>query len=594
MHPSEKNITASLIEENGEKRISISNLHADFATQEKIRTLPGIKYNKERKYLSTPLKLEILESLTKWGFTLNSKLLFIKDILKKELDDLINAEIEGLKGQLYQYQREGVAFIERNKGRALINDEMGLGKTIMTLAWLQKHPENRPALIVVPSSLEFNWKKDAESWMSNPKVEILTEIAISCTTAEILIINYEILFAWVKRLKALNLKVIVLDEIFNIKDNSIDQTKAVKKLSKGVPHVICLSSISIVAHPIEAFNAINIIDRNLFPSFANYVRRYRERRPEYFGWETYGGSANDESFTFRRNKEKRIEFLKWLQEQVDKGLIEIREFGQIGDGLEVEWTNKYIADSYKRKEIRSRYDLAKEGIKVPSTDDILDTSLFLNPPFHIDRVGLLFTRVFSDLPGITDVMDALISRILAQGMADGDGPDLLGRKIEAVLNGSGLVELGITDSFLKDTLGKYISTKKWAKMIAHTEMMRAYHKSTIQEYRNWASEGVYVKAEWKTAGDNRVCDLCMAIEGKIFTLDEIEEMIPLHPECRCIALPFSEGEDTPIRPYVEEGYDKLELREGLNFRQKYSRIPELYRILTGTIMIRRLKEDVLK
>ena len=43
-----------------------------------------------------------------------------------------------------------------------------------------------------------------------------------------------------------------------------------------------------------------------------------------------------------------------------------------------------------------------------------------------------------------------------------------------------------------------------------------------------------------TAGDDRVCEKCAALEGRIFTLDEIEFLIPLHPNCRCLALPYIE------------------------------------------------------
>jgi SPP1 gp7 family putative phage head morphogenesis protein len=68
-------------------------------------------------------------------------------------------------------------------------------------------------------------------------------------------------------------------------------------------------------------------------------------------------------------------------------------------------------------------------------------------------------------------------------------------------------------------------------------MIRAYHLAAIQEYRNWGAEGVYVMAEWVTAGDDRVCEKCHELEGKRFTLDEIESMIPFHPRCRCIAMP---------------------------------------------------------
>jgi SNF2 family DNA or RNA helicase len=103
--------------------------------------------------------------------------------------------------------------------------------------------------------------------------------------------------------------------------------------------------------------------------------------------------------------------------------------------------------------------------------------------------------------------------------------------------------------------------------------------------------GIDVKAEWKTAGDNRVCDLCNALEGKIFSIDEIEDMIPLHPECRCISLPYIE-ELQKYRSKPKEEEDWLGLREGINTRK--SHITELYNKLTGTIMLRRIKKDVAK
>ena len=50
------------------------------------------------------------------------------------------------------------------------------------------------------------------------------------------------------------------------------------------------------------------------------------------------------------------------------------------------------------------------------------------------------------------------------------------------------------------------------------------------EYRNAGLSGVTVMAEWMTAGVG-VCPECAALEGKVFSLDTIEGMIPLHPNC---------------------------------------------------------------
>jgi len=239
------------------------------------------------------------------------------------------------------------------------------------------------------------------------------------------------------------------------------------------------------------------------------------------------------AFAFRRSSEKVETFMKWLEEQVNKGILSVTQYQQIGLSVEAAWTNKYISDSYKRGVIRARYELRKAGFKVPSMDDTGGINVSMMSPFHIDRIGLLFTRVFSDLRGITAAMDMQISRILAQGIADGDGPALLARKLVATVNGTGMGELGITD-----TLGRFIPASRRAIILARTEIIRSFHQAAVQEYRNWAVEGVYVKGEWKTAGDGRVCEECASLEGRVFTLDEIENMIPLHPQCRCIALPW--------------------------------------------------------
>jgi SPP1 gp7 family putative phage head morphogenesis protein len=60
----------------------------------------------------------------------------------------------------------------------------------------------------------------------------------------------------------------------------------------------------------------------------------------------------------------------------------------------------------------------------------------------------------------------------------------------------------------------------------------------VNEYRRWGVTGVTVTAEWQTAGDLRVCPICASREGKIYTLDEVEGMIPVHPNCRCFITPL--------------------------------------------------------
>lgn len=257
------------------------------------------------------------------------------------------------------------------------------------------------------------------------------------------------------------------------------------------------------------------------------------------GIATFQTLPGPRAYEFLTSEEKIREFMIWLQELIDKGLLTVAEIQQLGTGAREAWSNLYIEDSYKRGVMRARTELNRLNPNIPTLAATGGIIAAMANPFHMDRVGLLYIRTFNELKGVTDEMAKLISRILAQGMIDGDGPEVLARKILSAIDGTGTGTLA-----MKDSLGRVISAERRAMTIARTEMIRAHHLASIQEYRNWGIIGVRVKAEWLTAGDNRVCPVCDALQGQLFTLEEIEPMIPAHPNCRCMALPVIIPEDS--------------------------------------------------
>lgn len=226
-----------------------------------------------------------------------------------------------------------------------------------------------------------------------------------------------------------------------------------------------------------------------------------------------------QQFAFERNPAKVQKFMDWLRTQVDDGVLEILPGQQLGTAVESAWTNKYIQSAYQKGMIRGRQELNNAHYQDVPLYDTFSGNLnrAFNSPFHADKVGLIYTRAFENLKGITDEMGKQISGVLAQGIAEGWGPAKIARD-------------------LKDRVDKIGITR--AKILARTEIIRAHHVATIQEYRNWGAVGVTVQAEWATAGDKRVCPICKALQGKVFELDKIEGMIPRHPQCRCLALPL--------------------------------------------------------
>ena len=239
--------------------------------------------------------------------------------------------------------------------------------------------------------------------------------------------------------------------------------------------------------------------------------------------------APNKAFVYPSSSEKIEAFMVWLKKQVEAGIIQVGEAKQFGTAINSAWMNLYILDSYKRGVQRARDEMRKAGMNVPAIEASGGINAVMNASiFHMDRVGVLFTRTYTDLKGITDAMDMQISRVLAQGMIDGDGPALLARKLVATINGTGMGDLGMTDK-----LGRYIPAMRRAMMLARSELIRAYATAELQEFRNWGVMGVTGEAEFRDAGDDRVCEICSSLNGKRFTLDEAEGIIPVHPSCRC-------------------------------------------------------------
>lgn len=80
----------------------------------------------------------------------------------------------------------------------------------------------------------------------------------------------------------------------------------------------------------------------------------------------------------------------------------------------------------------------------------------------------------------------------------------------------------------------------------HARSLAAYGPVSTRTQHATDSPGSHVREAFETAGDDRVCDECAALEGAVFTLGEIESgvapQIPLHVGCRCRWRLFNPGD----------------------------------------------------
>ncbi len=86
----------------------------------------------------------------------------------------------GLKASLRDYQQQGLnwlQFLREFEFNGILADDMGLGKTVQTLTHLLKEKEAKrmvkPCLILAPTSLMSNWRREAELFTPNLRVLVL-------------------------------------------------------------------------------------------------------------------------------------------------------------------------------------------------------------------------------------------------------------------------------------------------------------------------------------------------------------------------------------------------------------------------------------
>ena len=78
-------------------------------------------------------------------------------------------------------------------------------------------------------------------------------------------------------------------------------------------------------------------------------------------------------------------------------------------------------------------------------------------------------------------------------------------------------------------LNKHTAQQR-AKMIARTEVNSVKNKAKLQAYKDNNIQWVDIN----TMGDNRVCQDCINLEeNNPYPIDEIWDLIPVHPNCRC-------------------------------------------------------------
>jgi len=180
------------------------------------------------------------------------------------------------RGSLRPYQEEGrewLRFLRSNRFSGLLADEMGLGKTVQTLAFLSSLVTDKPVLLIAPTSLVFNWKKEWDSFIPHKKLHVhqgpVREGSEFLQKQEAILTSYAYLRIDHLLFSSLYFSVIVLDEAQWIKNPDSALAKAAFRLESDMK--LCLTGTPVENRAQDLWSLFRFLEPELLGTKEDYL-----------------------------------------------------------------------------------------------------------------------------------------------------------------------------------------------------------------------------------------------------------------------------------------------------------------------------------
>jgi superfamily II DNA or RNA helicase len=191
-----------------------------------------------------------------------------------------DARIVGIDGQLRPYQERGVAWLQRLTELGMggvLADEMGLGKTIQAMALLTSRPQDRPHLVVCPTSVVGNWERELHRFAPGLPVvrhhgpdRAVTRRAFR--PGQVAVTSYALLRRDIGILEDVDWDIVILDEAQQIKNPSSKGARAARALPARAR--VAMTGTPIENRLSELWAIIDVTNRGLLGSQRAFNDRF--------------------------------------------------------------------------------------------------------------------------------------------------------------------------------------------------------------------------------------------------------------------------------------------------------------------------------
>ncbi|NLK86408.1 MAG: DEAD/DEAH box helicase [Clostridiaceae bacterium] len=202
----------------------------------------------------------------------------------KEPEDMSFRLPDGLRGSLRDYQKFGFKWLKTLKYYemgGILADDMGLGKTLQILALLLSDKQENgafPSLVIVPSSLVFNWCAEIEKFAPGLKYVAVTgnkenrrKLIESIPQCDVVITSYPLIRRDIDLYRPYTFRYCILDEAQHIKNGASRNARSAKLINAR-------TRFALTGTPIEnnLYELWSIFDFVL-PGYLYSYRRFEEK-----------------------------------------------------------------------------------------------------------------------------------------------------------------------------------------------------------------------------------------------------------------------------------------------------------------------------
>ncbi|WP_341677115.1 DEAD/DEAH box helicase [Niveibacterium sp. SC-1] len=230
-------------------------------------------------------RIEALREDGRWTFTGPEHLHRLAQRLREASAPEPRDAPAGFSLALRPYQREGLGWLQylrRNDLAGILADDMGLGKTAQTLAHLltekQEGRADRPSLIVLPTSLVFNWKREVEHCAPGLRVLALhgpkrAERFAQIPQHDLVLSTYPLVWRDAPVLAEQDWHFLVLDEAQTVKNAASKAASSLRSLRAR--HRLCLTGTPLENHLGELWAQFDFLLPGFLGSSRDFTRGWR-------------------------------------------------------------------------------------------------------------------------------------------------------------------------------------------------------------------------------------------------------------------------------------------------------------------------------